>query len=58
MNAAGTKRTSPDPRRNKKEADGAGSTHFDQLEKSGHLVRKKWFWREVLQKHDKYMTRI
>ena len=45
MNAAGTKRTPPDPRRNKKEADGAGSTHFDRLEKSGHLVRKKWFCR-------------
>jgi hypothetical protein len=46
MNAAGTKKTPQDPRRNKKEADGAGSTHFDRLEKSGRLVRKKWSLRE------------
>ena len=45
MNAAGTKKTPQDPRRNKKEADGAGSTNFDRLEKSGRLVRKKWFSR-------------
>ena len=40
MNAAGTKKTPQDPRRNKKEADGAGPTHFDRLEKSGHLLEK------------------
>ena len=45
MNAAGTKRNPPDPRWNKKAVDGTGSTHFDRLEKSGHLVRKKSFWR-------------
>ena len=33
MSAAGTKRTLPEPRRNKKETDGASSTHVDLLEK-------------------------
>ncbi len=46
MNAAGTKKTPPDPRRNKKEADGAGPTHFDRLEKSGHFLEKSGY--EVL----------
>jgi hypothetical protein len=43
MNAAGTKKTPQDPRRNKKEADGAGPTHFDRLEKSGHFLEKSGY---------------
>ena len=43
MSAAGTKKTPQDPRRNKKEADGAGPTHFDRLEKSGHFLEKSGY---------------
>ena len=52
MNVAGTKKTPQDPRRNKKEADGAGLTHFDRLEKSGHFLEKSGYY------VDKYSNKL
>ena len=57
MNAAGTKKTPQDPRRNKKEADGAGPTHF-----KSRPVRKKWLFLErsghFLEKSGSYVTSL